>query len=209
MLTLLSLSGVAATCNSKRSSVSMLANSSPFSSEPRNKKWQKKHDLFFIFQNVAAPPTLQPALQLLGKDEFPPLASTAPRQQAAAGWGLLKPCRLHCKLGRLRAGLKAEQGQGGTHRVGLHRSYRWSVAVCWKNDWMNKWVTFLRAAWPGTTLYLWLRVWLCLALQSEWYPGHPFMSTEPQCWASRICLDGSSTIWCNNIISLEKLPKVS
>lgn len=38
VLTLLSLSGVAATCNSKRSSVSMLANSSPFSSEPRNKK---------------------------------------------------------------------------------------------------------------------------------------------------------------------------
>lgn len=37
-LTLLSLSGVAATCNSKRSSVSMLANSSLFSSMPGNRK---------------------------------------------------------------------------------------------------------------------------------------------------------------------------
>lgn len=98
VLTLLSLSGVAATCNSKRSSVSMLANSSPFSSEPRNKKKKndrsKKHDLFFIFQNVAAPPTLQPALQLLGKDDFPHLWAWqwGSRQLLDGGCGSLAAC---------------------------------------------------------------------------------------------------------------------
>lgn len=55
VLTLLSLSGVAATCNSNRSSVSMRANSSPFSSKPRNRTRHKNHDLVLMLQSVELP----------------------------------------------------------------------------------------------------------------------------------------------------------
>lgn len=115
-----------------------------------------------------------------------PPPDTAERQRAAAGCGLTALAR------EPLAALEANEEREGL--TCLISSYRWLAASQWK-DWMNKWMPFLRPEWPGTTLYLWLRILECLALQPRCHPGRPFLSTEPLCWGTQISFNGGGGIW--------------
>lgn len=109
-------------------------------------------DLFFFPQNVAAPPDFQPAV---GVDQAEAVAACPPAAADTDGvLGSSSEAAAEALLGRCTGTPPGwpEDKRAGRSLVCLVHSCKWSIAICWKNDGMNEWLTSVRPERPETTL---------------------------------------------------------